>query len=179
MSSFEPRPRAIRPNTPNTPPQKTTVTLLTTLLKKTMKTVLGLGSLLLLQQGTNAFVATSSRGAQCTELNVERSRRDVAKSSFGSFLALVAAGLPTSATAEIDQVCAISLCGYNYKYLLSFSTTPLSLSLETHDLQFSLPSYDQSKGVWYIDRMFTALWSSSPSRHFYNISRRSEVNRLD
>ena len=72
-----------------------------------MKTVLG--SLLLLQQGANAFVATSSyRGAQCTELNVEKSRRDVAKMSF---FALVAAGTPTSATAEIDQVCACaSLC---------------------------------------------------------------------
>ncbi|EJK76230.1 hypothetical protein THAOC_02022 [Thalassiosira oceanica] len=68
-----------------------------------MKTVvLGSLALLLQQQGTNAFVATSSRGAQGTELNVERSRRDAAKTSF--FTLVAAAGLPTSATAEIDQL---------------------------------------------------------------------------
>lgn len=83
-----------------------------------MKTVvLGSLALLLQQQRTNAFVATSSRGAQGTELNVERSRRDAAKTSF--FTLVAAAGLPTSATAEIDQ--------------------------------FSLPSYEQSKGTKLID----------------------------
>lgn len=139
-----------------------------------MKTVvLGSLALLLQQQGTNAFVATSSRGAQGTELNVERSRRDAAKTSF--FTLVAAAGLPTSATAEIDQVRARASLAIVPNTSTRF-LSHLSFSLHPHGLQFSLPSYEQSKGgTLHLRCLFCTLESLT----FCIISRRNEVNRPD